>query len=193
MGERPKERSTLFSNVHISSLYGKRLAVITTSTQSKTPLSDSSPFMPQFFSLHFNLNQKINISPPLFSIQIIFHPQPHFTGTSSGPLYVVTLQRKQSYWMLWTSTANLMQASLLLQLHTMFTTALLIKTRTEKKNKSIFICTSGLKWQGVNVPLRMFDFEFPQLPLVWLNLSCPCENSGETLSPPVDYCVWTSS
>lgn len=58
-------------------------AVIATFAQLKTPLSDSSPSMPQFFSLHFNPNQKINISPPLFAIQIIFHPQPHFTGSSS--------------------------------------------------------------------------------------------------------------
>lgn len=56
-------------------------AVIATSAQLKTPLSDSSPSIPQFFSLYFNPNQKINISPPLFSIQITFHPQPHFTGS----------------------------------------------------------------------------------------------------------------
>lgn len=58
-------------------------AVIATSAQLKTPLSDSSPSIPQFFSLHFNPNQKINMYPPLFSIQIIFHPQPHFTGSCS--------------------------------------------------------------------------------------------------------------
>lgn len=56
-----------------------------------------------------------------------------------GPLYVVTLQRKQSYWMLWTSRANLIQASSLLRLHTMFTTALLIESRQEKRtNPSLY-------------------------------------------------------
>ena len=58
-------------------------AVIATFAQLKTPLSSSSPSMPQFFSFHFNPNQKINISLPLFAIQIIFHPQPYFTGSCS--------------------------------------------------------------------------------------------------------------
>ncbi len=57
--------------------------VIATSAQLKTPLSDSSPSIPQFFSLHFNPNRKINMYPPLFSSQIIFRPQPHFTGSCS--------------------------------------------------------------------------------------------------------------
>lgn len=63
--------------------------------------------------------------------------------------------------MLSTSKANLIQASSLLQLHTMFTAAVLIKNMQENMNKSIFICTSGLKRQGGSALLWMFDFEFP--------------------------------
>lgn len=115
-------------------------AVIATSAQLKTPFSGSSPSIPQFFSLHFNPNQKINISPFHYSPSKLYSTHnPILLAHAPGPLYVVTLQRKQSYWMSWTSTANLIQASLLLRLHTMFTAALLIKNRQEKKKEQIHL------------------------------------------------------
>lgn len=46
--------------------------------------------------------------------------------------------------MLWTSTANLIQASSQLQLHTMLNAAAFIKNRQHQPNKSSFMNTSGL-------------------------------------------------
>lgn len=134
-GEGRTQRSTLFSDVQICSQCGKRArgnSYLCTVKNTRLRL-----ITPPSLSLHFNPNQKINISP-----SIILHPNyippatPFYWLMLAGPLYVVTLQRKQSYRMLWTSRANLIQASSLLRLHTMFTTALLIESRQEKKKRT---------------------------------------------------------
>lgn len=112
-------------------------AVIATSAQLKTPISDSSPSVPQspFQPQPENKHFPLHYSPSkLYSAR-----NPILLAHAPGPLYVVTLQRKQSYWMLWTSRANLIQASSLLRLHTMFTTALLIESRQVKRtNPSLY-------------------------------------------------------
>lgn len=68
--------------------------VIATSALFKTALSASTPAILHFFSLHFNSNQKINISPPSFSVQTIFHPQPHFTGSWSRASFCCDTPKK---------------------------------------------------------------------------------------------------
>lgn len=149
-------------NKLIGEEYKRRRAVqvlIATSAQLKNgPLK---PITPQFFSLDFDTNQKKKIPPPVNGIQMILHPQPHFTVLSSRastrcepPKKTVFLNVVAEHGQPDTSQPAAPNTN-----HVYHK-----KGAAKEENKSIFMCTSGPKRQGGNAPFWMFDFELPQRP-----------------------------
>lgn len=156
-------KSVLFSNIQMWSLYGKWVS--------------SNSYL---CTVKNSLLRLITLHPAIF--QTPFQPQPknkHFPSIILRPNYIPPTALFHwlmllGLFMLWHSKENSptercgraqltwYNASSLLQLHTMFTTAFLIKNTLEKeKNNSIFMHIPGLKWQ--NAPLSRFAFSLPQL------------------------------
>lgn len=128
------------------------------SAELKTPVSDSSPLCPSIFRSQFQLQPKNKHFPLHYSLsKLCSTHNPRSAGSRCRASHVVTLQRKQSYRMLRTSSAITWYEPARRSAPRL-PRRFLTKNRQVRRRNPSLLATSGPKWHGGNAPLRMFDF-----------------------------------